>query len=344
MKNTFKNFMNADIMVSKHYAKLMTIQSISLGGIMKKNIYFPEGKIISINDINLEVFEAGQENIGNPIILCHGWPQHAYSWRHQVAPLVQEGYHVIIPNQRGYGLSSTPNKVEDYDLNHLTGDLVALLDYYQYEKAIFVGHDWGSTIVWGMALLHPNRVHKMINLSVPYLERGPKPWVEFLNEIMGPDHYMVHFNQYPGLADAIFDQHASQFLNNLFRKNLPKVEMTPGMSLINLAKQDDPAGDPIMDDSDLEVFVSSFKKTGFKPSVNWYRNLDRNWHILETVDPIVHHPVLMIYGKQDPVLQFDRLSDYVPHVKIATLDCGHWIQEEKPEEANQLIIEWLKSK
>lgn len=104
------------------------------------NFYQPA--LISVNGVILEVFEAGKQNAGKPIVLCHGFPEHAFSWRHQVPPLVAAGYHVIIPNQRGYGNSSSPAEVTDYDIEHLTGDLVALLDYFGYEDATFVGHDW----------------------------------------------------------------------------------------------------------------------------------------------------------------------------------------------------------
>jgi pimeloyl-ACP methyl ester carboxylesterase len=133
---------------------------------------FPKPTLIATNGINLEVFEAGQHNAGNPIVLCHGWPEHAYSWRYQVPALVAAGYHVIVPNQRGYGNSSRPSEVTDYDIAHLTDDLVGLLDHFGYDDATFVGHDWGAMVVWGLTLLYPNRVKKLINLSVPYQERG----------------------------------------------------------------------------------------------------------------------------------------------------------------------------
>jgi pimeloyl-ACP methyl ester carboxylesterase len=219
---------------------------------------------------------------------------------------------------------------------------VALLDFYGYQDSIFMGHDWGSTVVWGLTLLHPDRVKKIINLSVPYLERGDRPWIDFLTEFLGTDNYMVHFNQKPGVADAVFNEHTHQFLRNLFRKNVPFSEPEPGMSLINLARQEALVGDPIMGEEDLQVFVSSFKTSGFTPSLNWYRNLDRNWHLLGTVDPIIKQPALMIYGDKDPVLQFDRLADYVPNVDVVTLDCGHWIQEEKADEVNEVVLEWLR--
>lgn len=109
---------------------------------------FPAPTFVDVDGVTLEVFEAGQEKKGNPIVLCHGWPEHAFSWRHQMPALAAAGYHVIVPNQRGYGNSSCPSEVTDYDISHLTGDIAALLDHFGYDDTIFVGHDWGANVVW----------------------------------------------------------------------------------------------------------------------------------------------------------------------------------------------------
>jgi pimeloyl-ACP methyl ester carboxylesterase len=298
--------------------------------------------MISVNGIELEVFEAGIQNVGKPIVLCHGFPEHAFSWRYQIPALVTAGFHVIVPNQRGYGNSSCPTDVTDYDIEHLTGDLVALLDHYGYEDATFIGHDWGANVVWNLALLHPERVNKVINLALPYQERGEKPWIEFMEEIFGGDFYFVHFNRKPGVADSILDENTYQFLRNLFRKNVPPAPPEPGMLMINLARADKPLGEPIMKDNELSVFVSAFKSSGFTGSINWYRNLDRNWHLLSDVNPIIQQPTLMIYGDRDMIPKFERLPEFVPNVEVVSLDCGHWIQQELPEETNQTILKWLE--
>lgn len=303
---------------------------------------FPNPTRISINGVELEVFEAGQQNAGKPIVLCHGWPEHAFSWRHQVPALVEAGYHVIVPNQRGYGNSSHPTEVTDYDIQHLAGDLIAILDHYEYEDATFVGHDWGAFVVWGLTLLHPNRVNGVIALALPYQERGERPWIEFLEEILGSDYYLVHFNRQPGVADAVLKENTSQFLRNMFRKNVPSAPPVPGMAIINLAKAETPLGEPIMSDSELAVFVSAFESTGFTGSINWYRNLDRNWHLLADVNPIIQQPALMIYGDRDVVPKSVNLTAFVPNVEVVNLDCGHWIQQEKPEETNRAILNWLE--
>lgn len=303
---------------------------------------FPKPTVISVNGVGLEVFEAGQHNVGKPVVLCHGWPELAFSWRHQMSALAAAGYHVIVPNQRGYGNSSRPAEVTDYDIEHLAGDLVALLDHYGYADATFVGHDWGAMVVWGLTLLHPNRVNKVINLSLPYQERGEKPWIEFLEEMLGGDYYFVHFNRQPGVADTVLEENTHRFLRNLYRKNEPSTEPQPGMALINLARAEAPLGEPVMSDSELAVFVSAFETSGFTGSINWYRNLDRNWRLLADVDPIIQQPTLMIYGDRDAVARSENLTKFVPNVEVVNLNCGHWIQEERPEETNQAILKWLE--
>jgi pimeloyl-ACP methyl ester carboxylesterase len=305
---------------------------------------FPKPGIISVNGIELEVFEAGQQHAGKPIVLCHGWPEHAFTWRHQIPALVQAGYHVIVPNQRGYGNSSRPADVTDYDIIHLTDDLIALLDHYGYKDATFVGHDWGANVVWSLTQLHPERVNKIINLALPYQARGEIPWIELMEKYMGSDNYFVHFNRQPGVADAILDEHTEQFLRNLFRKNVPQVAPEPGMMIINLAKATEPEGDPIMSEQELDVFVSAFQSSGFTGSINWYRNLDRNWHLLADVDPIIQQPTLMIYGDRDMIPKSESLTEFVPKVEEVNIDCGHWIQQEAPEKTTQVILNWLDKK
>ena len=308
---------------------------------MHQTALFPEPTMIDVNGVTLEVFEAGQHNAGRPLVLCHGWPEHAYSWRYQVPALVAAGYHVIVPNQRGYGNSSCPKDVKAYGIEQLAGDRTALLDHYGYKDATFIGHDWGAIVVWGLTLLHPSRVNKVINLSVPYLNRDEKPWVQIMEEVLGPEHYFVHFNRRPGVADAVLDANTAQFLRNMFRKNLPPAPPEPGMMMINLAKADAPLGDPLMHDTDLAVYVDAFAQSGFTSSINWYRNLDRNWHILADVAPIIQAPTLMIYGDRDVIPKSATLPDFVPNVDVVSLDCGHCIQQELPDETNAAILGWL---
>ena len=304
-------------------------------------IDFPQAGFVATNGIQLAVHEAGK---GLPVVLCHGFPEIAFSWRYQVDPLVSAGYHVIVPDQRGYSDSDRPTQVTDYDIEHLTGDLVGLLDHYGYEKAVFVGHDWGAIVVWNLAMLHPQRVAGVINLSVPFMERGPTDWVTFWESRRGGDYYIVHFNRQPGVADAAFARNPNNFLRNLYRTEQwksPRPPARPGMFMINMVDETDPTGKLIMSEEELEVFARAFKKSGFTAPINWYRNFTRNWEIIGRVPQRITQPALMIYGRYDMVRPFDRLADYVPDLEVHTLECGHWIQQEQPEATNRFMLDWL---
>ena len=306
---------------------------------------FPTAEFIDVNGITLEVFSAGEPG-GRPIVLCHGWPECAYSWRHQVAPLVDAGHHVIVPNQRGYGRSSRPEPVADYDIHHLCGDLVGLLDHFGHRDAVFVGHDWGAIVVWNLAMLHPSRVRGVVNLSVPFLERPAEDPIDTFEAALGSDFYIVHFNRQPGVADAVLEANTANFLRNIYRtgqwRDEPR-DLGPGMMLINMAKADaaDLPGQLMMSEAELAVFIASFEQSGFTGGLNWYRNFSRNWETTAEMRQRVDQPALMLHGRYDMVPQNPRLENYVPDVETHTLACGHWIQQEQPEETNRLILEWL---
>jgi len=304
-------------------------------------IDFPQARFIETNGIQLAVHEAGK---GLPVVLSHGFPEIAFSWRYQVEPLVRAGYHVIVPDQRGYSDSDRPTQVTDYDIEHLTDDLIGLLDHYGYEKAVFVGHDWGAIVVWNLAMLHSQRVAGVINLSVPFMERGSTDWVTFWESRRGGDYYIVHFNRQPGVADTAFARNPHNFLRNLYRTEQwksPRPPARPGMFMINLVDETDPTGKLIMSEEELEVFVHAFKKSSFTAPINWYRNFTRNWEIIGRVPQRITQPALMIYGRYDMVRSFDRLADYVPDIEVHTLECGHWIQQEQPEATNRIMLDWL---
>jgi pimeloyl-ACP methyl ester carboxylesterase len=303
---------------------------------------FPQAQRIPTNGVELEVFTQG--NKGKPLVLCHGWPELAYSWRHQMPALAAAGYHVIAPNQRGYGYSAKPDAVEDYDIAHLCSDLTGLLDHFGYDDAVFVGHDWGAIVVWNLAMLHSDRVRGVINLSVPFMERGSTPWTEFWERRLGGNFYIVHFNRQPGVADAAFAANTSRFLRNLYRTNqwqTPAATPTEGMPLISIARAREMPGECLLNDTELSVFVKNFEHSGFTGGINWYRNFDRNWQLLADVEQIVQVPALMLYGDHDTVPKSANLSRFVPNVEICNLDCGHWIQQERPEQVNRAMLDWL---
>lgn len=302
---------------------------------------FPDPQSVQTNGVELEVFKAGR---GRPVVMCHGWPELAYSWRHQLPALADAGYQVIAPNQRGYGRSSAPEAVTDYDIEHLCGDLVGLLDHYELEDALFVGHDWGAIVVWNLAMLHPDRVAGVVNLSVPFMERGTTPWVEFWEKHLGGDFYIVHFNRQPGVADRVFAANTENFLRNLYRTDQwleAPADLGPGMAFLNMATKSGLPGRTLMSDAELAVFVASFEHSGFTGGINWYRNFDRNWQIIGAVEQQIRMPTLMIYGEHDMVPKSANLAHFVPQLEVQSLDCGHWIQQERPEQTSSLILDWM---
>jgi pimeloyl-ACP methyl ester carboxylesterase len=308
---------------------------------------FPDPKIYQTNDINMEVYEMGE---GFPLILAHGFPELAYSWRFQIPVLAKAGYKVIAPNQRGYGATDKPEPVEAYDIRHLCGDMAGLLDTLGLEKAIFIGHDWGGPVVWNMPLLYPDRVAGVVGMSVPFMPRGDHDPVALMEQFFGPDHYIVHFNRQPGVADAAFAANPRQFFNNVFRKSSrldqPSESSTEepsfNVSLMALLDMTDPPGEPLMSDEEMDVFVSTFSKGGFTGPINWYRNITRNWETSADLIQKINVPCAMIFGAYDIVPKGGDVSEYVPNLETITFECGHWIQQEKPEEVNTFLLDWLK--
>lgn len=302
---------------------------------------FPKAHMIDCGEVELEVFQAGEG--GRPIVLAHGWPEHAFSWRYQIPALVAEGYHVIVPNQRGYGRSSQPAAVEAYDCHHLTGDYNALLDALGIDRAVFVGHDWGAILVWHHALLNPERVIGVANLSVPFMARQASDPVAFWEKMLGPDFYIVHFNRQPGVAATAFEKNTRRFLTNMYRTRqwLDTDEAQPaGGSIVAFAEADMPRGDLMMSEEELQVFIDAFEHSGFHAPCNWYRNFTRNWETTADVEQKVSQPTLMIHGRYDMVPALD-ISPWVADLETFTLECGHWIQQEQPQETNRLLVDWL---
>lgn len=300
--------------------------------------------MIASNGIDIEVFEAGIGGI--PLMLVHGWPELAFSWRHQIAPLVEAGYHCIVPNQRGYGASDKPVAVEDYDIHHLSDDLSGILDALDIPAAIHVGHDWGAIVIWQHALLKPERVVAIANLSVPFVPRPASDPVAFWRTILGDDFYIVHFNLQPNIAARSFEGNPERVLRNLYRAGQWRKNqsmLTHGHSLVRYAEFDDHRGNLIMLEEELKVYVDAFSHGGFVAPLNWYRNFTRNWQTTEHLPQRITQTSLMIYGSHDMVPQSD-MRDCVDELEVHTLDCGHWIQQEQPERTNQILLTWLDSK
>lgn len=312
----------------------------------------PKSKTIATNGIELAVYEMGPRS-GIPIVLCHGFPELAYSWRYQLPVLAAAGYHVIAPDLRGYGGSSRPEGVENYNIEHLTGDLVGLLDAFGIERAILAGHDWGGHLIWHMPLLHPTRLLGMIGLNTPFLPAGPVDPVEALRAVFGDDMYAVYF-QKPGLADAKMEKDVARTFRLIMRTGIPPEELRKrpddeqNRALMKMLDNDESTwpGNLMMAPDDIAVFTRAFEKTGFTPGINWYRNLSNNWRVMSAYDQHVAVPSLMIMAEYDPWLppsRADGMENYVPNLEKQLIrKCGHWTQQEYPDEVNRIMLDWLQ--
>lgn len=304
-----------------------------------------------VNGIELAYFEAGPRD-GVPIVLCHGFPELAFSWRHQIKALADAGRWVIAPDQRGYGGSSRPEAVTDYDMEHLTGDLVGLLDHVGAEQAIFCGHDWGGIVVWQMPLMQRERTAGVIGLNTPFLPRSPADPIVIMRNRFGPDMYIVWF-QTPGDADKTLAADVDRTLRFFMRKpralqQPPTPEGGSTFAFKDLLAQWDGSYEPdaFLSADELAVFVETFRRTGFTGGINWYRNFTRNWERSEGLPQRIDDlPCLMITAEKDAVLT-PAMAEPMPML-IGDLEMhmvagsGHWTQQEKPAEVNRLILDWL---
>ena len=314
----------------------------------------PQVRYADTNGIRMAYWEVGPRE-GTPVVFCHGFPELAFSWRHQLKACEAAGRRAIAPDQRGYGLTSRPDAVEAYDMAHLCGDLVGLLDQLGIGKAVFCGHDWGGAVVWQMALRHPDRVAGVIGVNTPFMARTPIDPIAIFRARLGEDMYMVQF-QKPGEADAIFARDVGKTLGFFLRRPPPgQGEAGPGLAgggssfpLVQMVQSYDPAFDPrepFLSPEEQAVFVETFTRTGFTGGINWYRNLTRNWELSEGQDQRVRVPALMVMAELDAVLPpslADGMEALVPDLDRALIKgSGHWTQQEKPQETSAAILAWL---
>lgn len=298
--------------------------------------------------------EAGDR--GAPVvILAHGFPELAYSWRHQIPALAAAGYHVLAPDQRGYGGSSRPEAIEAYDIHQLTADLVGLLDDIGAQRAVWVGHDWGAVVVWNAPLLHPDRVAGVAALSVPVLPRAQVPPTQAFRATFGQNFFYILYFQEPGVADAELNGDPARTMRRMIGglqkpgdQSAALRMLAPGPEgLIDRLPEPDALPAWITQD-ELDHYISEFTRTGFTGGLNWYRNFDRNWETTsDLADATISVPSLFIAGTADPVLSFtrtDRASEVItgPYRDVMIEGAGHWLQQERPDEVNAILLEFLK--
>ncbi len=321
-------------------------------------------RTVQANGLHIHIAEQGS---GPLLLLCHGFPELWYSWRHQMNALSQAGYHVVAPDLRGYGQTDQPEEVSAYTQLHLVGDLVGLLEALGEKQAVLVGHDWGSALVWNAALIRPDLFPAIITMSVPYSPRrsltGARatiaPSQAWQNAWGNQFFYQLDFLEV-GKAEAAFERDINTSMRRFFYGLSGDASPAERWHPILPEPQVDPlntAGNPAvlpswLTEEDLTVFINEFKRTGLRGGLNWYRNIDRNWELLAAHSgATITQPTLFLWGDQDPVLEVagmskevERMHQYVPNLQQKVIaGAGHWVQQERPSEVNDAMIAFLST-
>jgi len=310
-------------------------------------------RTVATNGIQMHIAEAGS---GPLVVLCHGWPESWYSWRHQLAALAAAGFHAVAPDQRGYGGTTAPEGIDQYTQLHLVGDIVGLLDALGEETAVIVGHDWGAPVAWNSALLRPDRFPAVVGMSVPYAPRGDVRPTDGMKAVYGDNFFYILYFQEPGKAEAELEADVRTTMRKLLYSASGNLVPRPEMAQPRpktakfLANMVDPEElPPWLSAEDLDFFVGEFSRTGFRGGLNWYRNIDRNWELMGAWRKAkVTVPALFITGERDPVRGFApeaNIRQHVPNLKDLVLvpGAGHWVQQEAPQALNEALIAFLRS-
>jgi pimeloyl-ACP methyl ester carboxylesterase len=318
-------------------------------------------RTIETNGIRMHVAEEGA---GPLIVLCHGFPESWYSWRHQLRALAEAGFHVVAPDMRGYGQTDRPEEIERYTLLNLVGDMVGLLDAFGAESAVIAGHDWGAPVAWHSALLRPDRFRGVIGLSVPFRPRVPVRPTSAMPQSDDALFYQLYF-QTPGVAEAEFGRDIRLTIRSVLCSlsgDAPRRKVsgagTDAIGMVSrqggfLASLATPTSLPRwLTEADVEFYAGEFTRAGFRGGLNWYRNIDRNWELLAPfAGARITVPALYLAGDRDLVVGFrvmdqliSNLSKFVPHLRQSIMlpGCGHWTQQERPGEVNTAMIDFLR--
>jgi pimeloyl-ACP methyl ester carboxylesterase len=314
-------------------------------------------RFIETNGIRMHVAESGA---GPLVLLCHGFPESWYSWRHQIPALAAAGFHVVAPDMRGYGQTEAPEAIDQYTVLHLVGDMVGLLDALGEATAVIVGHDWGGPVAWYSALLRPDRFRAVVSLSTPYRPRGKVRPGSVMPRTDDAVFYQLYF-QTPGVAEADLEEDVRTSIRGVVLAiageaaggsgDFSMVPKAGGMRARNRAASLAPLPGWLTE-ADIDFYVREFSRTGFRGGLNWYRNIDRNWELMAPFTGAkVAVPALFVAGERDVVLSFPGAKEIVANLAAAvprlreTLmlpGCGHWTQQERPEAVNAALIGFLR--
>jgi len=310
-------------------------------------------RTVAVNGIEMNVAEYGH---GPLVLLCHGWPELWYSWRHQLVALAAAGFRAVAPDMRGFGRTTAPDDVAAYTIFHTVGDMVALVAALGEKRAVIAGHDWGAPVAWHAALMRPDLFPAVVAMSVPHRRRGAMAPLETLRKAGKADYYWLYFQEQA--AEDEFARDPAFTLRCLFHVGFGETPRAEKMSLyVDRAKgllgppREIPLP-PWLTEADLDVFAAEYRRSGFRGGLNWYRNIDRNWELTAPWQgATIDQPALFIAGSNDAVITgsmgkraLDEMDTVVTNLKgkIFLDGAGHWIQQERPEEVNAALVGFLK--
>ena len=315
----------------------------------------PQHRFVDVNGIRMHLAEQGE---GPLVVLCHGFPESWYSWRHQLKALAVAGYRAVAPDMRGYGRTTAPEAIGDYSLLHLVGDIVGLVQALGASRAVVVGHDWGAPVAWHCALLRPDVFTAVAALSVPFRGRGPVQPTTAMARTDDAEYYQLYF-QRPGVAERELAGDVRRTIRAVLygaSGDAPASQqmtmVSPGGGFVS-SLIDPPAMPAWLDDHDVDFYVAEFERTGFRGGLNWYRNIDRNWELLAPyAGARISVPALFIAGDRDAVITspagqkaIAAMPAAVPRLQRTLLlpGCGHWTQQERPQAVNDALLEFLQA-
>lgn len=311
-------------------------------------------RTVPVEGGRIHLVEQGE---GPLVLLVHGFPESWYSWRHQLPALAGAGYRAVAIDVRGYGRSSKPAAIEEYRLVRLVADNVGVLDAMDEDTAVIVGHDWGSPIAWTSALLRPDRFRALATLSVPYAAPSPTRPTDAFRRLGGDEEFYISYFQEPGRAEAEIEEDVRGWLRGFYITASgdapPPADGTmatvrPGGKLKDRFAEPEELPAWLTED-DLEFYVGEFERTGFTGPLNRYRCVDLDWRDLAafTRRPITV-PSLFIGGELDgPTVwgagAIARFGETLPGLRGSHIlpGSGHWVQQERAEDVNKLLLEFL---
>jgi len=311
----------------------------------------PSSRTLAVNSIEMFLLEQGT---GPLVVLCHGWPELSYSWRHQIPAIAAAGYHVVAPDMRGFGETTAPEDIGAYTILDHVGDMVALVAALGEKQAVIVGHDWGAPVAWHAAMFRPDMFRAVAGLSVPPMLRGRSRPLDVLRESGITNFYWQYF-QTPGVAESEFERDVTRtmriVLGGGFADPATALFVKEDAGFLGNAKADRPLP-RWLTEADFAHFVAAYRKSGFHGGLNWYRNIDRNWELTAPwQDAQIAQPSLFVAGAKDAVITgligAKRIADMervLPNLKQKLIidGAGHWIQQERADEVNAVLIAFLQ--